>query len=504
MRKVFHFFRRKGVLFFLFGFLAAVLIIFSGHKAVKVTGTDEFCNSCHNVHPHATTTWKMSTHYDNKRGVVVHCVDCHLPPEGLYKFTEKVRTGMRDVYGTVFKDVSKLNWELKSTLAQAVHHTYEESCIACHENLFPMGLTKEGEDAHLHYNDHMDELHCINCHLAVGHYSETSIHAKNVDFGKEKAGPDTVYAEPALIASFENFTETIPGTGVSFSMRAIPGGSFKLGSPENEPLRDEDEGPLVETVVSDFFMAELEVTWEAYMTFFSETGSEGRVSEAELAMRDVDGITGPTPPWGDPGQGWGKGERPAITMTHHAATVFCEWLSMKTGKNYRLPTEAEWEYAARGGTSGPYFFGGSPKDYTSEGFWKKIFGKDTTIISTFAIYKENSLGRTHLPEAVAPNPFGLKHMLGNVAEFCSDYYSPGTYKTYRNGVKDPKGPESGEEFVIRGGSFNADAADLRAADREYTRTKAWLKTDPQMPKSIWWYSDALHIGFRVVCEYKKQ
>ncbi|MBE0652889.1 MAG: SUMF1/EgtB/PvdO family nonheme iron enzyme, partial [Bacteroidales bacterium] len=168
------------------------------------------------------------------------------------------------------------------------------------------------------------------------------------------------------------------------------------------------------------------------------------------------------------------------------------------------PTEAEWEYAARGGTSGPYFFGGSPKDYTSEGFWKKIFGKDTTIISTFAIYKENSLGRTHLPEAVAPNPFGLKHMLGNVAEFCSDYYSSETYKTYQSGVKDPKGPESGEEFVIRGGSFNADAADLRAADREYTRTKDWLKTDPQMPKSIWWYSDALHIGFRVVCEYNEQ
>jgi formylglycine-generating enzyme required for sulfatase activity len=250
-------------------------------------------------------------------------------------------------------------------------------------------------------------------------------------------------------------------------------------------------------------MAELEVSWDAYMTFFSETGSEGRISEAELAMKEVDGITGPTPPWGDPGQGWGKGERPAITMSHHAATVFCEWLSQKTGKTYRLPTEAEWEYAARGGTKGPYFFGGSPKDYSSEGFWKKIFGVDTTIINTFTIYKENSMGRSQLPETVKPNPYGLRHMLGNVAEFCSDYYSPDAYKSYSGVTEDPKGPESGMEYVIRGGSFNADASDARASDRDYTRTDAWLKTDPQMPKSKWWYSDAIHVGFRVVCEFEK-
>ena len=504
MKRFFLFFRRKGVLLFLAGFLVAVLIIFSGHKAVKVTGTDEFCNSCHKVHPHSTTSWKMSTHYDNKRGIAVHCVECHLPPGGLYKFTEKVKTGMRDVYGVVFKDVSKINWEMKSTLDHAVHHTYEESCIACHENLYPMGLTKEGEDAHLHYDDHRDELHCINCHLAVGHYSETNIHAKNVDFGKVKAEVDTIYAEPAVIAAFEDFTETVPGTGLSFHMKAIPGGSFAIGSPEGEPFRDDDEGPSVEVSVSDFFMAELEVGWDLYLTFFSETESEGRVSQEELALRNVDGITGPTPPWGDPSQGWGKEKRPAITMSHHAATVFCEWLSMRTGKNYRLPTEAEWEYAARGGTQGAYFFEGSPKDYTSEGFWKKIFGRDTTIINTFAIYTENSMGRSQLPDAVAPNPFGLKHMLGNVAEFCSDYYRQDVYNTYADGIKDPTGPESGEEFVVRGGSFNADASDIRVADRDYTRTTAWLKTDPQMPKSIWWYSDAIHVGFRIVCDYEEK
>jgi formylglycine-generating enzyme required for sulfatase activity len=95
-------------------------------------------------------------------------------------------------------------------------------------------------------------------------------------------------------------------------------------------------------------------------------------------------------------------------------------------------------------------------------------------------------------------------MLGNVAEFCSDFYDKDIYSTYTNGIIDPKGPESGEEHVVRGGSFNADAADIRSADREHTQTTQWLKTDPQMPKSIWWYSDAIHVGFRVVCEYGEE
>ncbi len=500
MKKILGFFRKKGVLLVLAGFLGAVLIIFSGNKAFKATSTDEFCNSCH-VHPHATNTWKMSTHYDNKRGIIVHCVDCHLPPEGMYKFTEKVRTGIRDVYGTLFKDIEDLNWEQMSTLEAAVHHTYEESCIACHENFFPIGLSTEGEDAHLYYNDNREELHCINCHLAVGHYSETNIHAKNVDFGKEKEGPDTIYESAALITSFENFTETIPGTGIDFKMIAVPAGSFEMGSPENQPFRDSDEGPRVEVNISEFFMSEIEVSWDQYLTFFSETSSQGRMSESEMQDIEVDGITGPTPPWGNPDQGWGTGKLPAITMSHYAATVFCDWLSLKTGKKYRLPTEAEWEYAARAGTEGPYFFEGSPKDYTTLTFWNKTFGPDTSVINTYAIYKENSRGRTYPPEVVAPNPFGIRHLLGNVAEFCSDFYSPDIYKKYENGVTDPKGPETGKEYVIRGGSFNADAADLRVANRQQTKTEAWLKTDPQMPKSIWWYSDVAHVGFRVVCEY---
>jgi len=94
-------------------------------------------------------------------------------------------------------------------------------------------------------------------------------------------------------------------------------------------------------------------------------------------------------------------------------------------------------------------------------------------------------------------------MLGSVAEFCLDYYAPDIFKQYTDGIKNPKGPESGTRFVIRGGSFKSDAIGVRCASRNATKPKAWLNTDPQMPKSIWWYSDCIHVGFRVVCEWNQ-
>lgn len=91
-------------------------------------------------------------------------------------------------------------------------------------------------------------------------------------------------------------------------------------------------------------------------------------------------------------------------------------------------------------------------------------------------------------------------MLGNVMEYCSDWYAEDAYSQLQDGATDPKGPASGEEHVVRGGLYNEDAAEMRCAARAHTEHDAWLKTDPQNPKSIWWYSDIKGIGFRVVCE----
>jgi formylglycine-generating enzyme required for sulfatase activity len=106
---------------------------------------------------------------------------------------------------------------------------------------------------------------------------------------------------------------------------------------------------------------------------------------------------------------------------------------------------------------------------------------------------------------VLPNPYGLKNILGNVAEFCSDWYSPDAYSQGGSGVLvNPKGPASGTERVIRGGSYKSDASQVRAAYREPAQTETWLRTDPQSPKSIWWYSDCFYVGFRVVCEFDEK
>lgn len=117
-------------------------------------------------------------------------------------------------------------------------------------------------------------------------------------------------------------------------MVAVPGGDFMMGSPEDEPFRDTDEGPRVKVKISPFFMAEVEVSWDEYLAFYAQTSAEGRSTDTEGARTgpDADAITGATPPYGQPDQNWGMGRRPVISVTHHAAQTYCEWLSRVTGK----------------------------------------------------------------------------------------------------------------------------------------------------------------------------
>jgi len=501
LKKFGYFIRKRLLLVLFFSFFIGILAALIGNRAVEYTSTDEFCASCH-VHPHVFASWKLSTHFDNKGGIQVHCVDCHLPPKGEGYLVEKTKLGLKDIYGFLTKDSAEFNWEAKRTIDKAQHFTYKVSCIKCHANLFPLTLKKEGQDAHLYYSQNEDKLECINCHLNVGHYDPNAKHASNSDFGKGSGINQTIYTEATKVEKFSNFTENIPGSTISFNMVAIPGGKFNMGSPKNEPYRRPDEGPVKEVEISPFYMAEVEVTWNEFLVFYSQTGGEGRTTDVKTksAVGEVDAISGPTPPYGQPDQNWGLGTRPAITMRYATAETYCKWLSKVTGKKYRLPTEAEWEYASRGGTQMPYFFDGDPKKYSKDRFMNKIFGVDTTNINRYVIYSENSMAKTQKPDAVKPNPFGLKNMLGNVGEFCADWYDPDAYSNLSDGVKDPKGPASGAERVIRGGSFKSDPAEVRCATRDFTQDEAWMKTDPQIPKSIWWYSDCNTIGFRVVCD----
>ena len=489
----------KKLWFIVSGFIICLIFIKSGKEVVSYTSTDKYCVSCH-IHPQADQTWKLSTHYNNPSGNIVHCSQCHLPPEGHGYLPAKAKHGIKDAYGYFFKDSAKINWEEKRLLENAKGFVYEKSCLECHTNLFPVSLSINGGNAHLFYTTSKDPLSCINCHINVGHYDKNAIHAHDTSFGVTVTANQAIYTEPAKVERFINFSEMIPGTNVSFEMVAVPGGTFNMGSPETEPLRKPDEGPVRKIAVSKFWMAKTEVTWDEYLAFFRATGSQGRTEGQSASKKNVDAISGATPPWGAPDQSWGKGSRPAITMTWYAANVYCRWLSKVTGKKYRLPTEAEWEYACRGGTETPYFFAGNPKELSSIGLLKKFFKPDTSNINSRVVYKLNSSARTKEPSFMKENPFGLVNMAGNVAEFCFDFYSPDAYKADSVGMINPKGPITGQEHVIRGGSFKSDAKDVRSAARNFTKTKAWLVTDPQMPKSIWWYSDCIDVGFRVVLE----
>jgi formylglycine-generating enzyme required for sulfatase activity len=453
---------------------------------------DDSCMACH-VHPDSEASWRQSSHYMNGSGTKTSCAECHLPPSGSPAYVvAKAKMGAKDIFSYIFKDKEKINWEAKGELEYARGIVYNASCVECHHQLFPDGISDDGVVAHLYWesNNEKFDMHCIDCHLDVGHYNPNYTHAKMTGIPKQEvSGP--LFEQTTPVTEFADFTEQIPGSRIAFEMKAIPAGTFTMGSPDNEPFHAENESPQREVSVDRFFMAEVETTWDMFWQFYQETMTEGRTPIEDVyaanSAPDVDAFSGPTPPFGNPDQGWGSGQRPAITISYYAAEIFCRWLSVRTGKTYRLPTEAEWEYAARGGTQTPYFFAGSPRKYSDQGLWNKIFGPDTTVINTYTIYSLNSGGRTGEPSRVKANPFGLKNMLGNVWEYTSDWYSG-----------DGIAPET--ERVIRGGTFADDASGVRSAVRAPTQNELWLRTDPQQPKSIWWYSDMKAIGFRIVME----
>ena len=476
--------------------LAAVL-----HDVFVRTSTDASCMSCH-VHPESDASWQQSKHCMGATGTTTSCVACHLPPqeETWRHFWTKTRLGLSHLW--IYMTCDSIDWQSRQGLEHAVEIVDNASCKACHQNLLPQGITDEGIAAHLYYEENEEALalQCINCHLDAGHYDPNYVHEGNKEFGNADIWNtnDTIYAEPAVVTTLADYTETVPGTHVSIAMRAIPAGRFMMGSDEDEACSRPDEYPRHEEHVAAFFMSETEVTWAQYWAFYVETMSEGRTPPAQVyannSREDVDAVAGPTPPFGTPDQGWGMGERPAITMTYYAAETFCQWLSLKTGKHYRLPTEREWEYAARGGQDTPYFFEGKASDFTEHGLWNSLFGAKTTPISDYVVYAANSHNRTQEPSAVRANPFGLKNMLGNVMEYCSDIYAP--YPGSTEKIDLPEGPQR----VVRGGCYRDDAADVRCASRGYVHHDEWLRTDPQNPKSIWWYSDVIGIGFRIVCD----
>jgi formylglycine-generating enzyme required for sulfatase activity len=279
-----------------------------------------------------------------------------------------------------------------------------------------------------------------------------------------------------------SYTETIPGTAVTFEMVAIPGGTFVMGSGAGERGRAADEGPAHEVRIGPFWMEKTETTWDEYDKFAFAQAIARAGGGGGAPASGADAITKPTPPYADESFGFGKGRQPAISMQYHAAMEYCRWLSAATGKTYRLPTEAEWEYAARAGTKTAYSFGDDPSALEASGWFER-----------------NSGGHPHPVGGKAANPWGLYDMHGNVAEWVVDHYEPGFYATVAPGTRAPVLLPDARRYpyVVRGGSWDDPPQRLRSAAR-LASNEDWNRRDPQSPQSIWWHTDATFVGFRVV------
>jgi formylglycine-generating enzyme required for sulfatase activity len=300
------------------------------------------------------------------------------------------------------------------------------------------------------------------------------------------AGPAPFAGAQAAGAAVAPYTETIPGTSVTFDMVPVPGGTFTMGSPASETLRGEDEGPQVKVKVGPFWMGKLEVTWSEYDLYaFGRKQAPAAGATPSGANAGADAVSKPTPPYADESWGFGKDKQPALGMTWHAAAEYCRWLSAKTGKTYRLATEAEWEYAARAGTTTPWSSGATPE-----------------TLADVAWYAANSGGKPRLGGQKKPNAFGLFDMHGNVAEWVIDQHEPKRYERLAalpSPVASPVAVPGPARYphVTRGGGFEDEPAMLRSAAKRASDPE-WSRRDPQLPQSIWWHTDAIFVGFRIV------
>lgn len=279
----------------------------------------------------------------------------------------------------------------------------------------------------------------------------------------------TLATIPTLAQPGKNYEEKIPGSGKSFTMIYVPGGSLSLGS--KSVLADNDERPVAEVALSPFWIGQHEVTFAEWDAYFKDASVP--------QVKNMDGITRATPQYID--LTWGMGREPnhpANSMSQQAALMYCRWLYSKTGSFYRLPTEAEWEYACKAGETkadpAPIAIG------VTEAGW----------------YADNSGAKFQLVMQKKPNAWGLFDMLGNLSEWTLDQYSETSYASI--GKKDPMvTPVTRYPKTVRGGSYLDAQNQLRCSNRTASEPR-WNQRDPQVPKSRWWMTDGMFVGFRVV------
>lgn len=277
--------------------------------------------------------------------------------------------------------------------------------------------------------------------------------------------------------AFTVYKQNIPGSSIVINMSPIPAGQFLIGSPEKEKGHEKDESPQKNIRIDSFWMATYETTYDQFELFLDEEKDSGIKPDA---------ITRPSPPYIDFTLGMGKhGGYPANSMTQYSALMYCKWLYHKTGIFFRLPTEAEWEYACRAGSTTAYHF-----------------GKDAKQLSEYGWFSKNSGAKYHKVGELKPNSWGLYDMLGNVQEWTLDQYMANYYVSITQDAPPSVSPISKHPKTLKGGSYLSTEQDLRSANR-IESDLIWNRRDPQIPKSKWWNADAPFVGFRIARPVKQ-
>lgn len=263
-----------------------------------------------------------------------------------------------------------------------------------------------------------------------------------------------LFSQSIFAQDLRSYQQVIPQTRVAFDMVAIPSGSFVVGQTKKIQI------PV-------FWMGKTEVTYDEYQLFFEES----RDPEPKPPKEGPDAITRPSPPYIDFTLGMGKvGGYPANSMQQYAAIMYCKWLYAKTGVFYRLPTEAEWEYACKAGAEIP-----------------------AEKLADYAWFQVNSSEKYHQVGLKKPNAWGLFDMQGNVSEWVLDHFDPNP--SSRN--ESPIFIDKYADAVVKGGNFQDPLTQVRSSAR-LAADPVWNRRDPQIPKSIWWNADAPFVGFRIM------
>ncbi len=337
--------------------------------------------------------------------------------------------------------------------------------------------------------------HTLSLAIAAAFCSGVSAGELPIGISKEKpADGPAVAVDNGFMVPYKTM---IPGTDIPMEMVPVPGGELLLGSPEDEEDREDHEGPQVKVKVDPMWVGKTEVNWLQYKEYMRMYGIFKEFQRENIRPVDqsnlADAVTAPTELY-EPTFTFEYGERPeqpATTMSLYAAKQYTKWLSAISSTQYRLPTEAEWEYAARAGSTSAFSFGDSADD-----------------IDDYAWYFDNA----EEPQAVGtkkPNAFGLHDMHGNAAELTVSAFGEDGYAWLKkekspNATTTNRWIESGQPFSVRGGSWEFDPEQLRSASRLASDEWEWKDSDPNFPKSPWWYTDdpTRGIGMRVFRSYK--